>query len=988
MRDAENKRLHSGQSQEADRERRLLYSKLMDVLAGMEDMSEDNLRAMSSIVGKFDDVAGGIAEVVRNSKSAGTVTYASLVNMMRAGERPASADITTEALTRLLLKATSSVNNAAATGMQSDLDADADGLLSALRSSEKLTKVFMGSMDDSNRELLRGVERLVRDAGVSNALLRKSWIVDPRSSFGKLLRERVTLAVDNDVLRDSLASAGIHNVHTTSDYMLKQFISGRSSELAGVELAMGGSDSFADMIDRGHSHLQQGVAASSVVRSSTKESLLEAFGGEQAFRGMLHGMTVSGPNGDTSVLDSKADLDVLIDALRMDSDLSVRVLGQQQEAFEALNGKLKLEQQALAQLNAQIVSNNRVSGVLRQALDAEGRKAIAKGLHERVLGERATERYLRNTIAGLRPAAAQIGTFNEASIPDTFLNTFFRGMRGMGQSDSVSTAQENKTFQVLGGRTFADYKKLTDRLYDTIGSITGLSEKSISKVLPIINQAALASGVNMRSAEQLNEYAKQFSKGFSRLRGVLNISEEQYAKLNLELATNAETLEHANGLAPEQRKQYMQQMEQARNNIAIQTQSATIANELVIAQQKAAREPVKERYTNAAKAVALMQTMGVLSQEDQGRYMRLRVLGAQTQADQEFMAATELKANQTINQKRAEAVRRGDEGTVMALDQLSQSLPLSSHNNLLTEGNKAKASGNELTKKDVDASEKAAKGDATVKEATDVYNSVTSLFGGIGSVIGNGAMSAISTVGGLLAYNKLMGGGTRPAAVIGGGGGKAPPLMANKPATGAPVPTGGASGGSIASKGMERFKQMVSPVLERGAGVAEKAGAVGKAMAPSAGKMLGAAGIGLGVYQAATADSEKERNSAIGQTIGSTVGMVLGGILGPIGSVVASVGLGYVGSKVGGMVGGEESGRVERKSEPPMMAGFQFTDGGDLKVYDQSLHNAISELTSRVDALVAKTAVGVGVPQAADGELRVPKPRSTLLTAMRGLSEF
>ena len=294
--------------------------------------------------------------------------------------------------------------------------------------------------------------------------------------------------------------------------------------------------------------------------------------------------------------------------------------------------KAGLNPEDLGVLAKELQSFYSATKVGRKGLDDIGRQAntfygklkrdylTAEGLANNLSKKLADLSTFAGTMATLKNLATQIAkvyqeaaSFNIAHIPATFLEVQKQSIKmGMGFEDTVKFMQENKRVMGLyGAEAFGSLRSGLETTFNQFG----YTFKQAAEVIGPATEAAIASSVNIKDANALNNFMADTMKSFQKISGLVNISAAEYAKLNSELFSSDDVMKNMLGMTTEQTQIYGKQLQQQRDEMVLRGISIQQAQEAIKAQEASKRAKVTERFREGAKMMAQMQLLGFSSEE-------------------------------------------------------------------------------------------------------------------------------------------------------------------------------------------------------------------------------------------------------------------------------------------------------------------------------------------------------------------------------------
>jgi len=457
-------------------------------------------------------------------------------------------------------------------------------------------------------------------------------------------------------------------------------------------------------------------------------------------------------------------------------------------------------------------------------------------------------------------------SFNTEGIPASFAGVQLASMRlGMSFEETVKFMRENKNTMAIYGDGFG---KLSSQLGGTFRTF-GYNMKQASAIIPEAVDSAIGAGVNIRNGDALNAFIDDSMKSFSRVRGVLDVTAEQYMRLNAQLLSSADIQGSLVGLSQQQAVAYSRDLVAERDRYAVMLGSTEAANDLLKAQQRAARAGVVQRMREGAMTMVAAKQAG-LSDEQAMAAMRIRAKGRtasaaeQTQLQQIYGQIGVAREQQIRN-----AQETGGTGAQQGVEALWERLTTGAEDQIEA-GMKIygrERSGAVATDADLARSGKAAEGSAFVAGLSQIFNQISSVLNNsfVAAVTSGTAALAALTISAFSASRSLglMGGGS----ILGGAkrlGGRVLGGAAGTLARGGRAVLSGA--GSLLGRGGGMLARGAGALTTGAAGTAAGvlgAGAAGYGLGTLIEKKTGIGSkIGLGLYDWLHGDEEKARQVA------------------------------------------------------------------------------------------------------------------------------
>jgi len=369
--------------------------------------------------------------------------------------------------------------------------------------------------------------------------------------------------------------------------------------------------------------------------------------------------------------------------------------------------------------------------------------------------------------------------FNIAQVPLSFMEVQKASVRlGMGFDETVRFLKENKTLVSLYGAEQGG--ALLGSLKTTFETF-GYNAKQAAELIPGGVEAAIGTGINVRSGEELNNFMNKTMKSFESISGIVDVSAKEYMRLNAELLSNSDIQGTLLGMDKQRAGAYADQLVALRNNYVQMGLSTQQAQELVKAQEAQKRERVTSRVRAAAKAQVLAQTLG-MSGEEGARYAQLRRKAFLTDEEKKEMFAME-KRMAVLSEQRMQSAYAQGEGAGMAFQTTFESLSEGMESRLQTGAAAAvkERAGLVRTPEEAAAAAAAAKGSEELAAFSNVVNSVKSLMdneftraiksagSALLGLVGQGGGGGAGILSGIL--GGLLGGGIARGGIGGAAGG-------------------------------------------------------------------------------------------------------------------------------------------------------------------------------------------------------------------------
>lgn len=372
----------------------------------------------------------------------------------------------------------------------------------------------------------------------------------------------------------------------------------------------------------------------------------------------------------------------------------------------------------------------------------------------------------------------QMVEFNVADVPASFASVQVASVKmGMSFEETVKFMKDNKNTLAIYGKGFDG---LRAQLGTTMRSF-GYNMKQAADIIPGAIDTAIGAGVNFRNGDQLNAFVEDTMNSFKKVRGVIDVSAEQYMRLNAQLLSSSDIQNTLIGLSQQQAQAYSKDLIAERDRYAVMLGSTEQANELLKAQQRAARAGVVQRMREGAMTMIAAKQAG-LSDEQAMAAMRIRAKGRtasaaeQTQlqsiygqigVEREKQIRQAQESGGTGSQQGVEAFWERVAGGMGAEEQIQASMAIATRDR----------SGAIATPDDLKRSADAAAGSTTVANVSNIINQVSSLLGntffkavmaGVGSMVALTA-SALTTAASLRTLGISAGG--KAGSVLGTGAG-------------------------------------------------------------------------------------------------------------------------------------------------------------------------------------------------------------------------
>lgn len=513
-----------------------------------------------------------------------------------------------------------------------------------------------------------------------------------------------------------------------------------------------------------------------------------------------------------------------------------------------------------------------------------------------------------------------VQSFNIAGVPEGFMEVQKASISmGMSFEDTVKFMQENKRAMALYGDSFSSY---TGQLKGTFQKF-GYTMSQASAILAPATEAAAASGINVRDAKAMNNFIDQNMQSFNNLHGMVDITAEEFFKLQASLLQDRNVRDTLIGMSKQQAQSYVKEMTAQRENYVQLGLSTEQANELLKEQQAAARAPVVQRLKEGAMTMLAAQQAG-LSPEEARRAYDIKMKGRNaTQEEQTELSNTYQKIG-VAQEKQVAGASGGQQLSIEVMqEKLNAGMGASAEQQMETGKQIAtqERSGNQVTDAEKKKQAEAAAGKESVAAVGNTVNSVVQLLNNDFSKAILGATAALLG----LAIQAFLTSGS-----LGGkGGGLGNLLNAFKKGGGALAAEAGAgveavAGAEAAAPAAAEGGGMLSKLL---GGAGKGGGLLGKGLG-SAGNIASKAAVPLAIagslfegitgwmgvdqQQKAGKLTEKQANMQRGKVVGSTAGGLAGGIGGAEGGALAGAALGsvvpVVGTAVGGLIGGALGG--------------------------------------------------------------------------------
>jgi hypothetical protein len=353
---------------------------------------------------------------------------------------------------------------------------------------------------------------------------------------------------------------------------------------------------------------------------------------------------------------------------------------------------------------------------------------------------------LKNLGDKLGVLATQVTAFNIAQVPATFwaVNKAAMSM-GMNFDDTVKYMQANKRTMALYGDSFP---ALTDQVQKTFSDFGYNMSQAASMFAPTMENAIVA-GIDTKDPLAVKGFIENSMNSFSKLSAIVDITGEDFAKLDTAMLNQQEVSEKLLGLDRDKALAYVKELQNLRQHYVEVGLSTEQAQQLIAIQQKQQREPVVAKMKEAAKGLMYGRQMG-LSDEEAQRQFALNMNGNRNSDQEDELLALNTKLETNRAKKRQDAW--GPNGENFAggtqFDIIDQQLrPGGAQGEALTAAQKAALTAkanNGVTPGDTKAQQAKTKPSQTVAELSQAANQLTTIFT---SALGAAALAAATTLG-------------------------------------------------------------------------------------------------------------------------------------------------------------------------------------------------------------------------------------------------
>lgn len=451
------------------------------------------------------------------------------------------------------------------------------------------------------------------------------------------------------------------------------------------------------------------------------------------------------------------EMDNLIDELVGGADNMQEIVAKLPTITDKLDDLTKSFSAAAPKMDKLAIQANTVTGKLE--------RFITKGGWIDKLQELGSPQGLMGSVTALKAAlfrvAKDVSSFNIAHVPSTFANAVDESVRaGMSLEDSTKFMQDNKRIMAMyGADTFS---VMRGGMEDTFNRFGYTFAQGAATVAPMM-EAAVASGINMRDSKLLGQYMDDTMKSFQRIAGVVNVSAEDFAKMNAELFNSPDVLGNMLGLTGKQADMYRRSLVQQREELTLRTGSLQVAQDILKAQVAQQRAPLLERFKQSGMLAARMQVLGY-SGDDVMKATRIAQKGRR-QTDDEKKWMTNLFANMNTLEE-SKVMNAKSESASMAIEAGLNMTELSGQLGAWKDSTRAisvndKANAG-MTDEQRALAENASKASPSIAALGEIANTVTSIFQN--SLVAAGIAASATLVG--LALNA--GAAARMLGAIGG----------------------------------------------------------------------------------------------------------------------------------------------------------------------------------------------------------------------------
>ena len=190
---------------------------------------------------------------------------------------------------------------------------------------------------------------------------------------------------------------------------------------------------------------------------------------------------------------------------------------------------------------------------------------------------------------------------------------------GMNFEDTIKFMQDNKRMMARFGED--TFSTMRGGFEDTFNDF-GMTFAQGASALAPMTEAAILAGVDQSSSDAINAYMMKTLKGFQSMAAMVNVTAEEYARLNVELYSAPEIMGNLLGMSSEQSEVYAKSLEKQREELVTRGLGLQQAQEMVKAQEAAKRSKVMDRVRESGQALGRAMLVGM----DSGQAMKMHNL--------------------------------------------------------------------------------------------------------------------------------------------------------------------------------------------------------------------------------------------------------------------------------------------------------------------------------------------------------------------------
>lgn len=358
--------------------------------------------------------------------------------------------------------------------------------------------------------------------------------------------------------------------------------------------------------------------------------------------------------------------------------------------------------------------------------------------------------------------------FNNAQLPAHLLDvqTAAVGM-GMSMEDTTKFLQENKRAFALSGQTATEFTGQFKKTFEDVG----ITMKDGAAAVGPAMEAAAASGVNMRSGDDMNAYMAKTMNSFKNISGIVNITAAEYAKQNATMLESDDVQATLLGMNKEQAAAYSDNLIAMKDYYVQQGLTTEMAAEAVKMQQAQKHTAVRDQLKTAGM-MQLRASHAGLSQQEGQRQSQLYLKQNKSEAENKEFLALNAKVAKGMTERQQQANEAGTNASLneQNLQQATSTGDIEKNEKFGLEADMAARNKKAVNPEQAAALAKASAGDKLTAQAGNLANTTSEA---ADTPLGKAAIGLATIFGGLILASTSLAAVFGQMAITGAAGGAA-----------------------------------------------------------------------------------------------------------------------------------------------------------------------------------------------------------------------